>query len=179
VRLLIHLWYDFCFFKLPLLTYHVSLKPCCTHGASLAVEDAVVLGTLLSRLHSHEQIPQLLEAFQDLRQDRCTFVHTSEIGNAALCRMPPGEDRDARDAHMRHSIETGEEHWDEGALLEQWESISEVFAYNAREDAEDWWWKWGVLGDSSQVDGAFGMPEPFEMKFEVTTVQQKGSPESS
>lgn len=137
------------------------------HNTSLAIEDAAVFGSLFSRLRSWDQIPQLMEAFQDLRQDRCQAVHLSELNNAALVWLPPGPERDGRDAGMRLSMRKGAEHWDEGMLREQWESISEVFGYSAREAAEDWWVNWGVLRESSKSMSAY---EPLDLTFEVTEV---------
>jgi salicylate hydroxylase len=126
-----------------------------------------VLGVLMSRLRTWEQLPQLMEAFQDLRQGRCNHVHLSELNNAALVTLPPGEHRDMRDAGMRLSLITGREHWDDGQLREQWEEISDVFGYNAREAAEDWWIKWGSLGEHNK---AVPVHEPLDLRFEVTEV---------
>ncbi|KAF7324441.1 3-hydroxybenzoate 6-hydroxylase 1 [Mycena venus] len=125
------------------------LLPHSTHGASMAVEDAEALGVLMSRLRSREQIPQLTEGFQELRKKRCEFIHLGELSNASLTTMRPGEGRDMRDAGLRESLETGIEHWDDGALRDQWEQIEEGFAYHAREASEDWWRKWGSLSDKS------------------------------
>lgn len=137
------------------------------HGPSLAVEDAAVLGSLFSRLRTWDQVPQLMEAFQDLRQARCEAVHHSELNNAALVWLPPGPERDGRDTGMRMSRQRGREHWDEGQLREQWEDISEVFGYSAREAAEDWWVNWGMLRESSK---AMAVYEPLDLRFEVTEV---------
>jgi salicylate hydroxylase len=128
-------------------------QPCTIHNTSLAVEDAAVFGTLFSRLRTFDQIPELLEAFQELRQARCEAVHLSELNNAALVWLPPGPERDARDAGMKKMMEAGHDHWDEGMLREQWDTIAEVFGYNAREAAEDWWVN---LEGKQQVDDGMG-----------------------
>lgn len=139
----------------------ILYQPCGIHSSSLAVEDATVLGVLMSRVRTWDQIPTLLEAFQDLRQKRCNDVYQSELNNAALLWLPPGPDRDARDAGMQQSMSAGRDHWDEGQLREQWEDISEVFGYNAREAAEDWWVNWGVLRESSK---AVAVHEPLDLQ---------------
>ncbi|KAJ7916290.1 hypothetical protein B0H13DRAFT_2231688 [Mycena leptocephala] len=113
------------------------LLPCSTHGASMAVEDAETLG--------------LTEGFQEVRQKRCDFIHHGELSNASLTTMPAGEIRDMRDAGLRESLKTGVEHWDDGALRDQWEQIGEGFAYHAREASEDWWVKWGSLGEAANA----------------------------
>ncbi|KAJ6579621.1 hypothetical protein DFH09DRAFT_1260483 [Mycena vulgaris] len=125
------------------------LLPCSTHGASMAVEDAEALGVLMARLRTREQIPQLTEGFQELRQKRCNFIHEGELSNASLTTLPEGDVRGMRDAGMRETLRTGAETWDDGALRDQWEQIGEGFAYHAREASEDWWVKWGALGEHS------------------------------
>jgi len=142
------------------------LLPCSTHGASLAVEDAAVMGVLMSRLRTWEQIPQFMEGFQDVRQARCTHVRLSELHNAALVTLPPGEDRAMRDAAMRLSLHADAD-WDDTRLRAQWEEIGEVFGYNALEAAEDWWIKWGSIGDSAKV---ISFHEPMSWAHAVTKV---------
>ncbi|KAK0457648.1 uncharacterized protein EV420DRAFT_1643507 [Desarmillaria tabescens] len=138
-------------------------KPCCIHSASLVTEDAVVLGTLFERLAHREQIPQLLEAFWELRQNRCHIVHTSELASSTMLSLPPGEDREARDANFR--LSSMEETWDEDKLLEQWDVIAAVFGYHARESAEDWWIKWGKL-DPRALTVPMNLPVTLEIRQE-------------
>ncbi|KAF9447713.1 FAD/NAD(P)-binding domain-containing protein, partial [Macrolepiota fuliginosa MF-IS2] len=149
----------------PLLAIN-CFQPCTMQGPSLAVEDAAVLGVLMSRLSTREQIPQLLEAFHDVRHERCIQVHTTELRNAMLVTLPPGEDREMRDAGMRLSLPAVETNWDDTKLREQWDEIGEVFGYNAREAAEDWWVKWGSLGSTA----GYPVHEPLDLIFEVTKV---------
>jgi len=120
------------------------------HGPSLAVEDAVVFGTLFSHLRSHRHIPVLIEAYQDLRLPRCKTVSEGELNNARLVWLPPGSARDQRDVSMKASRASGSEHWDEGQLRKQWEEVAGVFGYCARDAAEDWWVNWGVLRERSE-----------------------------
>lgn len=144
-----------------------SLMPCTIHNLSLAVEDAAVFGVLMSHLRSRNQIPQLLEAFQDLRYSRVQQVQQSELNNATLVCLPPGDFRDMRDAGMALSLNPSTEPWDDARLREQWDEIGGVFGYNAREAAEDWWIKWGSLGDGTRGHDAH---ESFNLVFEVTEV---------
>lgn len=143
----------------------VNSQPCTMQNSSLAVEDAAVLGSLMSHLNVREQIPQLLEAFRDVRHARCLQVHESEYRNAMLVTLPPGEDRDMRDAGFARSLQTSAETvWDDTMLREQWDEIGEVFGYNAHEAAEDWWVKWGALGRGEHVH------TPLDLVFKVTEV---------
>ncbi|TFY56669.1 hypothetical protein EVG20_g8838, partial [Dentipellis fragilis] len=128
------------------------LMPCGTHGCSLAVEDAAVLGTLFSHLRSPDQIATLLYAYQDLRQERSGILNELELSNAGLCWFAPGPERDARNESMRQSRAQGSEHWDDSALGDQWGVISEVWGYHAVDAAEDWWVQWGLLRERA----AFG-----------------------
>ena len=111
----------------------------------------MVLGTLFSRLSRWDQIPQLLDGFQELRQDRCRFVDMSEMATANVLSLPPGEARDARDVNLQLSLQSENEIWDEDMLLGQWDGIAAVFGYTAREAAEEWWVKWGLLDNRTSV----------------------------
>ena len=66
---------------------------------------------------------------------------------------------------MKEMMKAGRDHWDEGMLREQWDTISEVFGYNAREAAEDWWVNWGLLRESSK---SMSVWQPLTFRFEVT-----------
>ncbi|KAF8159719.1 hypothetical protein B0H34DRAFT_748513 [Crassisporium funariophilum] len=156
---------QYCF--LLLLTSMILMQPFTIQNCSLAVEDAAVLGVLMSYLTTRTQIPQFLEAFQDLRLSRVQKVHQSELNNAALVSLPPGEMQEMRDAAMRKSLTPSVEKWDDEQLRHQWEEIGEVFGYNARESAEDWWSKWGALGENTEDRGA---QQPLGMVFQVTKV---------
>ncbi|KAH0836642.1 hypothetical protein J3R83DRAFT_8360 [Lanmaoa asiatica] len=127
---------------------HPSL-PCITHSASLQLEDAEVLGGLLSRLKNWGQLPQLVEAFRDLREGRCRIVHKRELMGFRLVWLPPGSRRDERDESLQAMVTLGLQGWSEDKMRWQWEEISEVLAYSAREAAEDWWVSWGMLRERS------------------------------
>lgn len=46
-------------------------------------------------------------------------------------------------------VTLGLQGWSEDKMRWQWEDISEVLAYSAREAAEDWWVSWGILRERS------------------------------
>jgi len=135
------------------------------HNASLAVEDAAVLGVLMSHVRTHDQIPQLLEAYHEIRAQRVKHVQESELSNAGLVSLPDGEIQQLRDAAMRKSLEPASTEWNDEQLLQQWEEIGEIFGYNASEAAEDWWVKWGTLGDVARNLTAH---QPMGFMFQVT-----------
>ncbi|EIN05952.1 FAD/NAD(P)-binding domain-containing protein [Punctularia strigosozonata HHB-11173 SS5] len=128
--------------------------PGSTHGCSLALEDAAVFGTLFSRLKNWDQVPQLLEAYQDLRQLRCTAVNQREVANKELVQIPPGPMRHNRDEEMRKAMQSGHDHWDESKLKKQWDEIAEVFAYNAFDASDDWYVSWGAIMEASRARAA-------------------------
>ncbi|KAH6916235.1 hypothetical protein BKA70DRAFT_1216463 [Coprinopsis sp. MPI-PUGE-AT-0042] len=139
-----------------------ALMPCTIHNLSLAVEDAAVLGVLMSHLSKRSQISQFLEAFQDLRFSRVQQVSQSELNNAGLTTMPPGDHRDARDAALGKSLLTasGPGHapteWNDEDLRKQWDDISYAFGYDASSAAEDWWLGFGrIAARSEEVKGEY------------------------
>jgi salicylate hydroxylase len=137
--------------SVPALLSDVTLQPGATHGCSLALEDAAVFGTLFSRLRSWDQVPQLLAAYQDLRQARCAAVNRREMANKELVQIPRGPMQHARDEAMRCAMRAGFDHWDESKLKQQWDEIAEVFAYNAFDASDDWYVSWGAIMEASRA----------------------------
>ncbi len=111
----------------------------------MAVEDAVVLGSLFSHLRSMDQVPSLLRAYQELRQRRCKTLVEADIGNTRLMCLPAGPAADARDESLRRKYDD----WDEGMLKASFEEIAEVFAYDAGDAAEEWWVSWGRFHETA------------------------------
>ena len=72
----------------------------------MAVEDGLVLGLLLGRLHSTQAIPdarkrasisRVLQLFESLRKQRTTIIVKGAIQNRTFFHMPDGEEQEARD----------------------------------------------------------------------------------
>lgn len=139
---------------------------------SVALEDAVLFGTLFTRLTSWTQLPSFLSAYQELREERCAVVKASDIKNARMVAMPPGPGRDARDADMRKS---SADEWDEGTTKENFEEMAWVFGYVASDEADEWWINWGRYAQEAK-DGeevkhmSFGF-QMMSMMSEVTHEQ--------
>ncbi|KZT07570.1 FAD/NAD(P)-binding domain-containing protein [Laetiporus sulphureus 93-53] len=142
-------------------------QPGGTHGPSIAVEDAVVFGSLFCRLSTWEQVPSFLSAYQELRQNRCNEVKKSDLSNAVMVAMPPGPERDARDADMRKK---NADEWDEGTMKRNFEEMAWVFGYVAQDDADEWWVNWGRLSDS--VRGSFDVKH-LSVALDMKTVESK------
>ncbi|KAG6333033.1 hypothetical protein ID866_6057 [Astraeus odoratus] len=120
---------------------------------ALGVEDAAVFAKLFSHLISEDQIPTFLHAFQDLREDRCARVIHSEQRNLIFRMMPDGPEQEERDRIMRKRHAQGLGVFGGGSggkPAEQWEQLKELFGYNAEDEADDWWVKWGLLRESAK-----------------------------
>ncbi|KAI0358251.1 FAD/NAD-P-binding domain-containing protein [Trametes cingulata] len=117
-----------------------------SHPASMAIEDAVVFGSLFSHLRMIDQIGSFTSAYQELRQRRCELVKLADIANAQMVAMPDGPQADARDEDMRRR----KDEWDEGTLKAQFEEIAEIFLYDAGDAAEEWWVNWGRFSQTAR-----------------------------
>ncbi|KAI1787247.1 FAD/NAD(P)-binding domain-containing protein [Ganoderma leucocontextum] len=127
----------------PMLPYRAQ-------GAAMAIEDGAVLGNLLSRLAHPEQLPVLLQAYEDLRLPRTAETQNQSRLNQKIFHLPDGPEQEQRDADMRKAAELeleGEgKNGTAGDASEgspnQWadEKKSHIqFGYDADEAAERWW----------------------------------------
>lgn len=107
-------------------------QPSGTHESAMCVEDAVVFGTLFSHISRWEQLPTLLNAYEEVRQGRTAVVDENDISNAAFLRMPAGPGQDARNAACR--LQKNE--WDDGSLKSEFENLQSLFGYDAEDAAE-------------------------------------------
>ena len=130
-------------------------KPYCMQSCSMPIEDAGVLTTLFTYLKSEEHISYLTQAFQEIRESRAHTIFAAETKAFGSLWTPPGPERDARDEGLRMLLLEGHKGWDESKLRWQWDEICGVFAYHAREAAEDWWVMWGILRERSQLMNGF------------------------
>ena len=112
----------------------------------MAVEDAVVFGSLFSHLSTTDQIPSFMSAYQELRQRRCALVKLADLANAHMVVLPDGPEADARDEDMSRKLDE----WDEGMLKAQFEEIAEIFLYDAGDAAEEWWVNWGRFSQTAR-----------------------------
>ncbi|CAE6436076.1 unnamed protein product [Rhizoctonia solani] len=134
----------------PMLPYRAQ-------GAAMAIEDAVVLGGLLSGISQLDDLPRLLRAYQDLRLPRTAESQRSARLNQFIFHLPDGPEQLARDADMRQAME-----WEQAWLsrekgkngptlkeectwagnMNQWADQTKnklQFGYDAFAAVEEWW----------------------------------------
>lgn len=114
------------------------------------MEDSALLAKLFSRLRSEDQIPIFLFALQELREGRCASVVKCEQGNLLFQMMPNGSQQERRDNMLRQEVAEGRPTLSRNELREQWEQVKELFAYDPEEQADDWWFKWGLLRERAK-----------------------------
>ncbi|KAG6852319.1 hypothetical protein C0991_000895 [Blastosporella zonata] len=82
----------------PMLPYRAQ-------GAAMAVEDAAVLGNLLSRITNRAQLPRLLHAYQQLRHPRTSGMQHASRANQGMYHLPDGPEQVQRDSAMGKEME--------------------------------------------------------------------------
>lgn len=132
----------------------------------MAVEDAAVLGNLLSRLSSLRQLPHFLHTYERLRYARASDTQESSRLNKYIFHLPDGPEQEARDNSMRRAmlVESARQVLQDvshvgsgtgkgeirvgGGLNEQnanqWadrKKNEEQFGYDADAEVEQWWSK--------------------------------------
>jgi salicylate hydroxylase len=79
-------------------------KPYRAQGAAMSIEDAAVLGNLLSRISHISQLGPLLKAYQDLRLERAAEAQQASRINQRVFQLPDGEEQRRRDENMKKSM---------------------------------------------------------------------------
>lgn len=124
------------------------LKPYRAQGAAMAIEDAAVLGNLLSRISHISQLGPLLKAFQDLRLPRTATVQESSRLNQHIFHLPDGPEQRERDESMRVAMalelagKTAELRHQSVGNQNQWADKTKsdiLFGYDADAEVDRWW----------------------------------------
>lgn len=149
----------------------------------MAIEDAAVLGTLLSHINSKAQLPQFVKAYEDLRIPRASAMQNASRLNQHYVHMEDGPEQEKRDAGM-WNVFSGEKENGAAETKEPAEKASEVvagsaeisaadsegkkldenekqkvashFGYDAIGDAERWWQEVGIktIGEAHPTNSA-------------------------
>ena len=132
----------------------------------MALEDAAVLGSLLSHLSSSAHVPHFLRAYEKLRHTRTSKTQASSRLNQHVFHLPNGVEQEQRDADMRAAmavelarirreeedaggeqgagvgVGAGVEEAENEGNANQWADRKknvEQFSYDADAAAEQWW----------------------------------------
>ncbi|KAJ7856101.1 FAD/NAD-P-binding domain-containing protein [Mycena olivaceomarginata] len=124
----------------PMLPYRAQ-------GSAMALEDAAVLGNLFSRISDKSQIPQLLDAYEEIRIQRTRSTQEASWSNRTIFHLPDGPAQEARDNSMRsamgeilnggHSGNNG--HRGNANMWADREKNFEQFSYDPDEAVNQWW----------------------------------------
>ncbi|KAF7355635.1 FAD-binding-3 domain-containing protein [Mycena sanguinolenta] len=114
-----------------------------SHNASMAVEDAVTLGTLFSHLSDPKQIPIFTETYEELRLRRTNDTRISEYQSLVQISLPPGPLQEGRDAALKLTLDQTFEDFENcdssDLLVQAWEQYIVLFSHDASEAVENWW----------------------------------------
>lgn len=136
------------------------------------MEDSAVLAKLFSHLKTEDQIPTFLHALQELREGRCASVVKCEQGNLLFQTMPHSPQQEQRDNMLRKQFADGRPMLSSNEPLEQWEQVKDLFGYDAEDQADDWWIKWGILQERAK-DHTRDLEERMSARFSVLGLSQK------
>jgi salicylate hydroxylase len=84
------------------------MLPYVAQGAAQAVEDAAVLGIVLSKITSKDQIPLALKAYELARKDRAEKVQSTAGHTRTILHMADGEEQLKRDQAFANVAYGGE-----------------------------------------------------------------------
>ncbi|KAF9058998.1 hypothetical protein BDP27DRAFT_1385923 [Rhodocollybia butyracea] len=138
----------------PMLPYRAQ-------GSAMAIEDAVVLGSLFSRITHRSQIPHLLKAYERLRHPRVTATQAASAKNRDIYHVPYGTaEQERRDTAMKEAMAlelSSYEEWIRNGQREPFRSSSvagnqwadakkndQQFNYDPELAVERWWDAEGV-----------------------------------
>ncbi|KAF8209413.1 hypothetical protein K438DRAFT_1810965 [Mycena galopus ATCC 62051] len=77
-------------------------------GAALAIEDAAVLGGLLSNISDTSEVPEAMRMYETLRLQRCADSQTAARMNALTLQAPDGPIQQARDHALGQTMNLGD-----------------------------------------------------------------------
>ncbi|KAJ7780306.1 hypothetical protein DFH07DRAFT_469684 [Mycena maculata] len=121
-----------------------------SYNSAMAIEDAVTLGRLFSRLSKRKQIPFMLNAYQEIRQPRTSTTQASEHRSLIQISLPSGALQQVRDTALQASLNAAFEDFENcpsETLQQAWEDYLVLFSHNASEAVQNWWSMWGAAID--------------------------------
>ncbi|EJD00658.1 FAD/NAD-binding domain-containing protein [Fomitiporia mediterranea MF3/22] len=141
------------------------MLPYLAAGAAMAVEDAAVLGNLLSHLTSPNQLPYFLSTYQLLRAER---AWAAQLGSRAMqgpFHIHDGPEQEERDKGMQKRMN---EEWgvdedgdvkDEGREGKVKVKYEMMFGYDPDREVDEWWEREGRVFLQVPSDKVFDLLE--------------------
>jgi len=127
----------------------IRSQPYKSQGSAMAIEDAAVLGNLLSRISRISQLGPLLEAYQGLRLGRTASVQESSRLSGQILHLPDGPEQRERDERMRKAMALELSSGSSGELLRELAGNDNLravkrendvlFGYDADAEVDRWW----------------------------------------
>jgi len=79
----------------------------------MALEDGVTLAECLERAKTAEEIPTVLQKYQDIRKPRCKLVQDWSASAAKIATLPDGKEQGERDRmYQAHNHHVQQKPWD-------------------------------------------------------------------
>jgi salicylate hydroxylase len=109
------------------------MLPYVAQGAAQAVEDAAVLGILLSKIVSKDDIPVALKAYELARKERAEKVQNTAGYTRTILHMPDGANQIRRDQAFANVVLGGEnpDPWGDAAAQRF------LWSFDAEQDIEE------------------------------------------
>lgn len=112
----------------------------------MAIEDAAVIGNLLSRICDISQLGPLLKAYQDLRLPRTAIAQALSRGTQRVFHLPDGPEQKERDEKAKRSkalelsgIAAEPRRQRDGNQTPGLEQDDTLVNYDADAEVDKWW----------------------------------------
>ena len=80
------------------------MLPYLAQGANSSLEDGAVLGALLGKVHSKEQLPNAINMYEKLRKERGEWIVQETLIHREGIHLPDGPEQVERDRLLSHSF---------------------------------------------------------------------------
>jgi salicylate hydroxylase len=111
-----------------------AMMPYLAQGAAMGIEDAAILGGVLTALPSPEDLPKSLKIYEKLRVPRANMVSESTMSSKVFTGMDDGPEQRERDEYLlKHpGIESGHRN-----LRSRKEFVDELYGYDVFQALEE------------------------------------------
>ncbi|KAL1692671.1 hypothetical protein GGG16DRAFT_111985 [Schizophyllum commune] len=138
----------------------------CTHHCALAIEDAFTLARIFAHITARAHIPLFLHGYNQSRMARVAAVEASEFESIHQVMLPPGPQRESRDASLAATllINEDEQMMSDEDFAAAWHTYARQLDFDAADAAEGWWLNYGryaleqEYGVPVEGEGVSGVP---------------------